>query len=252
MRSVILCSMIAAAAAVAAGPALAQGKFTPLGVENTYVAGMSADGSVVVGVWGNEGPAWRWTAETGVVDIGSVSQQVKISRDGRTIVGTAKDAKGIAHAAIWQSGKQWITLPPPANGRVQDGGDDQWLGRLRRRLGDRWFGVGKPERRTGFPLRRQFGDGDLGKPERREQPCQRGLGRTDTSSRVGTRSKEGSLVRRHLVGRAGALMNPFAAIGQVEGINDCGSVLVGRGIRWTGRTRTGLRRGTAMSRTSVP
>jgi hypothetical protein len=57
------------------------------------VSGMSADDSVVVGVWGNEGPAWRWTAQIGAVDIGSVSQQVKISRDGRTIVGTAKDDK---------------------------------------------------------------------------------------------------------------------------------------------------------------
>ena len=59
----------------------------------TYVSGTSTDGSVVVGVWGNEGPAWRWTAQTGVVDIGGVSHQVEISRDGRTIVGKAKDNK---------------------------------------------------------------------------------------------------------------------------------------------------------------
>jgi uncharacterized membrane protein len=117
-----LCAVIAAAIAATANPVWAQGTFTPLGTKDTYVSGMSADGSTIVGVWGNLGPAWRWMAQTGAVDIGSVSQQVKISRDGGTIVGTAKDANGVAYAAIWQSGKQWLTLPPPANGRVQDGG----------------------------------------------------------------------------------------------------------------------------------
>ena len=72
-------ALIAAAIVITAHSVWAQGTFTPLGAKDTYVSGMSADGSIVVGVWGNEGPAWRWTAQTGAVDIGSVSQQVKIS-----------------------------------------------------------------------------------------------------------------------------------------------------------------------------
>src|SRR4051794_23612117 len=105
--------------AVGAGPTLAQ--FMPLGTANSYVAHMSADGTVVVGVWGSEGPAWRWTSGTGVVDTGSVSQTVAVSRDGRTIVGAAKATDGLVYAAIWQSGKQWVTLPPPKDWRELDG-----------------------------------------------------------------------------------------------------------------------------------
>ena len=111
----ILCLMPAVAMAIFPGPAPAQ--FTPLGTADTYVTDMSADGTVVVGVWGSEGPAWRWTAATGAVNIGSVSQTTAVSRDGRTVVGTAKAADGLAYAAIWQSGQQWVTLPPPATGR---------------------------------------------------------------------------------------------------------------------------------------
>ena len=101
MRNIGLRAAMAAAIAMTTSPVWAQGTFTPLGSKDSYVTNMSSDGSVVVGVWGSEGPAWRWTAQTGVVDIGSVSQQVDISRDGRTIVGTAQDSKGISHAAIW-------------------------------------------------------------------------------------------------------------------------------------------------------
>jgi hypothetical protein len=72
MRRTIVCLIAALAIAVGAGPALAQGTFTPMGTADTYVTGMSADGTVVVGVWGCEGPAWRWTQATGVVDIGFI------------------------------------------------------------------------------------------------------------------------------------------------------------------------------------
>ena len=138
---------------IGSSPVLAQGTFTPLGVKNTYVASMSADGTVLVGVWGNEGPAWRWTPETGVVDIGSVSQQVKVSGDGRTIVGTAKDSQGIKYAAIWQGGKDWRTLP-----RRPTGGS--WMaaslaaGAFRRTAQSSSGCVGLRWRCARFPLRR--------------------------------------------------------------------------------------------------
>jgi uncharacterized membrane protein len=119
MRNTTFYLMSVLAMAAGAGSAFAQ--FTPLGTADTYVFGMSADGSVVVGTWGNEGPAWRWTQSTGVVDIGSVSQAVAVSRDGRTVVGQAKGADGLEYAAIWQSGKQWVTLAPPENWRELDG-----------------------------------------------------------------------------------------------------------------------------------
>jgi uncharacterized membrane protein len=224
--------MTAMVLAFGAASALAQ-TFTGLGVADTYVTGMSADGSVVVGVWGNEGPAWRWTAATGVVDIGSVSQTVAVSRDGRTIVGTAKDANGIAYAAIWQNGKRWVTLPPPANARVQDGKSTVGYGVS----ADGSVIVGlaylNPSRVEGFRYDAHSGTVPLGTL-------------TGGRSRASVVSADGNVVAGwdDLTGRGTGkgfwygtiwwegfqrLVHPFNGIGQVEGINDSGSVLVGIG-----------------------
>ena len=228
--------------AAAVSPAWAQGKFTPLGVENTYVTEMSADGTVVVGVWGSEGPAWRWTAETGVVDIGSISQTVAVSRDGRTVVGTAKDATGIGYAAIWQSGKQWVTLPPPANSLSQDG--KATVGYSVSRDGSVIVGLAyldatDPQTRArtisvqAFRYDAKAGTVALGNL-------------TGGRSRASVVSADGHVVAGwdDLTGRGSGkgfwygsiwwdgfqrLVHPFNGIGQVEGTNDSGSVLVGKG-----------------------
>jgi hypothetical protein len=235
MRNVLLCSMVAAAAVVAASPALAQGRFIPLGVENTYVSGMSADGTVVVGVWGNEGPAWRWTAETGVVDIGSVSQQVKVSRDGRTIIGTAKDAQGIANAAGWQNGKQWRTLPPSANGRVQDGGVTSGRGVSADGsviVGLAWV---NPKGAQGF--RYDVNSGTLTLGSLKGQSSRASVVSGDGNVIAGWDEVDGKGPWYGCIWWEGLqrLMHPFNAIGQVEGTNYSGSVLVGRGhpMAWT-------------------
>ena len=207
--------------------------FTGLGVAYTYVTGMSADGSIVVGVWGSEGPAWRWTAATGVVDIGSVSQTVAVSRDGRTIIGTAKGADGIAYAATWQNGKQWVTLPPPANARVLDGTSTVGYGVS----ADGSVIVGlaylNPTRVEGFRYDANSGTVPLGTL-------------TGGRSRASVVSGDGNVAAGwdDLTGRGTGkgfwygtiwwegferLMHPFNGIGQVEGINDVGSVLVGIG-----------------------
>jgi uncharacterized membrane protein len=214
------------------GRAFAQ-TFTGMGVAYTYVTGMSADGSVVVGVLGALGPAWRWTAATGVVDIGSVSQIVAISRDGKTIVGTANDANGIAYAAIWQSGKQWVTLPPPANVRVQDG--KSTIGYSVSADGSVIVGLAylNPLRVEGFRYDAKSGTVPLGTL-------------TSGRSRASVVSADGNVVAGwdDLTGSGNGsgfwygviwwegferLMNPFNGIGQVIGINDNGSALVGIG-----------------------
>jgi len=224
-----LCAVIAAAIAATANPVWAQGTFTPLGTKDTYVSGMSADGSIIVGVWGNLGPAWRWTAQTGAVDIGSVSQQVKISRDGATIVGTAKDANGVAYAAIWQSGKQWITLPPPANGRVQDGNvTSGWRVSANGSVivGLAWV---NPKGAEGFRYDVNSGPVTLGTLKGKSSRASVVSG--DGNVIAGWDTVEGSGPWYGAIWWQGLerLMNPFAQIGQVEGINDTGSVMVGRG-----------------------
>ena len=235
MGNTTLGSMVIAAAIATTSPVWAQGTFTPLGTENTYISAMSADGTIVVGVWGNEGPAWRWTAQTGAVDIGSVSQQVSISRDGRTIVGTAKDSKGIAYASVWQSGKQWTTLPGPSNGRIQDGqvtsgwdvsADGSVI------VGLAWV---NPKGAQGFRYDVKSGTVTLG--SLKGQSSRASVVSGDGHVVAGWDEVEGSGPWYGAIWWDGLerLMNPFALIGQVEGINDSGSVIVGRGhpANWT-------------------
>jgi uncharacterized membrane protein len=214
--------------------AWAQGQFIPLGVENTYVTGMSADGTVLVGVYGSLGPAWRWAQTSGVVNIGSISQTVAISADGKTIVGTANDDRGVAYASIWQSGTKWSTLPPLLNGRIVDGKTTVGYGVS----GDGSVIVGlaysNPDGVQGFRYDVKSGTVSLGTL-------------TDGRSRASVISADGKVIAGwdDLTGKGtGAgfwygviwwqglerLMNPFGAIGQVEGVNTNGSVLVGRGV----------------------
>jgi probable HAF family extracellular repeat protein len=214
--------------------ATAHAQFIPLGAADSYVTGMSADGSIVVGVYGSLGPAWRWTPATGVVNIGSISQTVAVSADGRTIVGTANDATGVAYAAVWQSGKQWATLPPPPNARVVDG--KSTVGYAVSGDGSVIVGLAylNPQRVEGFRYTAQTGTVPLGTL-------------TGGRSRASIVSADGNVIAGwdDLTGTGSGkgfwygviwwqglerLMNPFNAIGQVEGINTNGSALVGRGV----------------------
>lgn len=233
MRHRTLCFVTALLMTAAGGGAWAQGKFIPLGVADTYVFGMSADGTVVVGTWGSEGPAWRWTPASGVVDIGSISQTIAVSRDGHTIVGTAKDAQGIGNAAVWKSGKEWMTLPPPANWREVDG--KATVGYSVSGDGSVIVGLAylNPNRVEGFRYDAASGTLPLGTL-------------TGGRSRASVVSADGRVIAGwdDLTGTgygngpwygaiwwegAERLMNPFNAIGLVQGTNDVGSVLVGRG-----------------------
>ena len=68
----------------------------------------SATGAVVVGNF-NVGGGFYWMPTTGVIDIGGLLA-TSVSSDGRTIVGTASDARGLRNAAIWQRGAEWRLL----------------------------------------------------------------------------------------------------------------------------------------------
>src|SRR5215831_11567986 len=98
----------------------AQGTFTRMGKPQTYLSGMSADGTVAVGVRSNFGPVFRWTASGGVVNIGAVGFTAAISRDGKTIVSDAGDANDITSAAIWQGGTDWKLLGGLPNAQTCD------------------------------------------------------------------------------------------------------------------------------------
>jgi hypothetical protein len=82
---------------------VAQGTLTGLGSPDTHASGMSADGSLVVGVLSNFGPAFRWSGGR-VENIGGTGFQAKISRDGKTIVSDAKDSRDITPSIYLGSG----------------------------------------------------------------------------------------------------------------------------------------------------
>jgi probable HAF family extracellular repeat protein len=216
----------------AAGSAWAQGTFTPLGSANTYVTAMSADGTVIVGVYSALGPAWRWTATTGAVNIGSISQTTAISRDGLTIVGTANDSSGIGYAAIWQSGTQWMTLPPPPNSTSQDGKstvgygvsqDGSVISGLAHTSGTEAFRYDAKSGKT-TPLGTLTGGRSRGSAISGDGNVVAGWDDL-TGSGTGTGAWYGVVWWQGLE----RLLHPFNGIGQVIGINNNGSFLVGQG-----------------------
>jgi probable HAF family extracellular repeat protein len=107
--------LTAAATLLALGPrhASAQPMFREF-LEYTLVQDMSADGSVIVGFYDSptDTTAFRWTASGGIELIGvpRMFSDVRIARDGKTIIGTVPDSRGCATAAVWQGGTTWKLL----------------------------------------------------------------------------------------------------------------------------------------------
>jgi probable HAF family extracellular repeat protein len=215
-----------------AGTALSQGSFTRLGKPLTYVTGISADGSIAVGARSNFGPVFRWTAAEGVVDIGGVGFTAAISRDGKTIVSNDTDSHDYAAAAIWQGGTSWRVLPPVPNAQPLDitastaygvSGDGSVV------VGLAFVTGGKAH---AFRWDAVNGSVDLGALQGQD-------------SRANGVSADGSVIvgwdedphAFNYPAWRGAmwwqglerLLHPFGWIGQSEGTNDVGSVIVGQG-----------------------
>ena len=74
----------------------------------TLPYGVNASGSVVVGGL-RTGGGFYWMPTTGVIYLGG-NDAVESSRDGRTIVGSALDARKVKQAAIWQRAAEWRLL----------------------------------------------------------------------------------------------------------------------------------------------
>jgi probable HAF family extracellular repeat protein len=227
---------LAALVAATISSLAAQGTFTGLGANNTIVTGMSGDGSIIVGTESTMGPAFRWTKAGGVQVIGSIGAAPAISRDGSTIISDAKDAAGLTTAAIWMGGTNWKTLGGLPGAKVIDQGLSSGYavsGDGSAVVGLAWVASGKAH---GFRWDAQNGMVDLGSLQA-------------DSSRANAISADGNVIGGWdaAPGQGGSLgaynywrgvmwwqglerlMNPFGFIGAVQGINNDGSVLVGRG-----------------------
>jgi probable HAF family extracellular repeat protein len=73
-----------------------------------FPSGVSATGAIVVGSL-DGGGGFYWMPTTGVIFNGG-NAAANVSRDGRTIVGTAADSRGIVQAAIWLRATEWKLL----------------------------------------------------------------------------------------------------------------------------------------------
>jgi probable HAF family extracellular repeat protein len=71
--------------------------------------GVSASGAVVSGGFDDGNGGFYWMPTTGVIFAGGV-QAAGVSRDGHTIVGWARDSRGIQQAGIWVRGTEWRLL----------------------------------------------------------------------------------------------------------------------------------------------
>ena len=69
---------------------------------------VGAAGFVVVGTFFSGG-AFSWLPTSGVTPLGG-TQGTAVSRDGKTIVGRAFDARGFENAALWTGGTSWRLL----------------------------------------------------------------------------------------------------------------------------------------------
>ena len=71
--------------------------------------GLSASGAVVSGGFNGGRGGFYWMPTRGVIFAGGV-QAAGVSRDGHTIVGWARDSRGIQQAGIWIRGTEWRLL----------------------------------------------------------------------------------------------------------------------------------------------
>jgi len=72
-------------------------------------ADVGANGSMVVGAFRGGLGGFYWMPTTGVVYVGGDGAS-SVSRDGKTIVGTASDSRKVSQAAIWQRSAEWKLL----------------------------------------------------------------------------------------------------------------------------------------------
>ena len=219
--------------------------FTVLGDGRPVLLGwnMSADGSVVMGFGGHLGPCYRWTAATGLQDIGGDSYHCQVSADGKVITAPVKDSQGLFSASIWQGGKSWKSIGSLSDVAVQNLRSEAYG-----LTADGSVIVGLSYRAdktpAGFRWDAVHGMTDVGSLQGFQTRASAISGKGNVIAgwdAFGTVGRDGEWDAGNLQGpsyRMGAvwpngqpegLMHPFGWIGEVMLLNDVGSIIVGRG-----------------------
>jgi probable HAF family extracellular repeat protein len=195
---------------------------------------VNANGTLIVGNF-RAGGGFYWMPTTGVISLGG-DGAVESSRDGRTIVGNAFDARKIRQAAIWQRAAEWRLLgsiapnAAPCDNLLSSSFGTSADGKVI--VGLAWNGCSIAR---AFRWEESTGMVDLGSTV---------AGR---SSRANGISGDGKVVlgwQEHSTGpRQGArwvngqqelFAGPDGFVGEAQGANSDGSIVVGQTCRFTG------------------
>jgi hypothetical protein len=247
MRHAIVPALILA---VHAGAAQA-GSFHAL-VQNGGVAGLSHNGRIAIGVTAtglNGAPSWRWTTETGVVDIPDFLDAMGVSTWAQPSAGAAHDENDYEVAAIAYSNASVvgpIVIGPYPGGLEVDGFLSSAYG-----VSDDATAVGLAYDSTGLPLafRWNAADGMTRLPVNRPATFSRASGISHDGSTIFGWNDQSDGYRSGVIWRDGAALDLTDAngqpIGEALGTNADGSVVVGGGYftangseawRWTAAT----------------
>jgi probable HAF family extracellular repeat protein len=247
MRNAALFLLLALAGATEAAVPNGNAVFIEL-PPGALASDVGANGFVVVGSFFSGGGLY-WMPTVGVEPVGGVLADA-VSRDGKTIVGRALDARGIEHAAIWQGGTDWRLLGSiAANAQPCDlllssafGANDD--GNVI--VGLAWNGC---QIARAFRWEESTGVADLGTLSGRSTRANgvSGDGRvvvgweeSPTGPRVGAKWVDG---------REELIVGPSGPVGEAHAANRDGSLIVGAGCQlggvpptaWTWAQGTGLR-----------
>jgi len=189
-------------------------------------AGVSASGAVVVGSLATVG-GFYWMPTTGDIFIGALGAS-NVSRDGRTIVGTAVESR-VTQAAVWVREAEWRLLgsirpgAAPCDASLSAATDTNRDGRI-------VVGYGYDGCNITHALRwEESGVVDLGSSVAGRPSIALGIS-ADGRVTVGSQTQATGFVQgaQWVDGRQELFPGPDGAVGQAEAASSDGSIVVGR------------------------
>jgi probable HAF family extracellular repeat protein len=191
----------------------------------------SATGAVVVGGF-DSGGGFYWMPTTGVISVGGLGAN-GVSADGRTIIGTASDARGINNAAIWQRAAEWRLLGAFPNSVPCDTSLSTGTGVSRD--GKVVVGFAQVDCRSAHAFRWEESTGmtDLGSTVNGTTSVAQGVSGNGKVVVGYQRRVDGTdFGVRWVDGRQESFAGPIGQVGQALATNYDGSVIVGRQCRF--------------------
>jgi uncharacterized membrane protein len=216
--------------AQAAPPA---GKPVFIQVQGLAPTSVGLNGFITAGDF-TEGGAFYWMPSSGVTLVGG--GQAYVSRDGKALVGSLRDANGIEQAARWTGGTSWQVLGPLVPGAVHCGGTSSSAngtsadGRVV--VGGGWYGTAPPEdcsRFTAFRWEESTGYVLLGSLSGRSSRADAvsADGRVIVGNEQASSGPVGINGAKWVDGREEIIRGPLGPVGYARAVNRDGTLIAG-------------------------